>query len=443
VSQSIAWVQLGLGLGLAVIISLAAYAAGSLSRSGTLAAILLGTAVFGLGGLPWAVLLLGFFISSSLLSRLFRRRKQSVEEKFSKGSRRDAAQVAANGGIAGLLVLAQVIFPASPLPWLAAAAGLAAANADTWATELGVLSPLLPRLITTGKVVEKGTSGGITLFGTLAALGGAAFIALLAVLFPPAGVMLPAVAVFGLVTLSGLLGSLIDSLLGATAQAIYTCPQCAKETERHPLHSCGTPTVPLRGWRWLNNDGVNAACTLSAAGAAALAAALFLPVMLSPVDSFREGGSLMKIHGPEFSDAANIPARFTCEGENISPRLEWSGVPAAAQSLALVVSDPDAPGGTFIHWVLYNLPPQTTGLPEGMPATERLSGGGSQGRNDFGRIGYGGPCPPPGKPHRYIFTLYALDLAPDLPPGLNAARLNSLMRGHILDQVSLTGLYQR
>jgi len=443
VSQSISWVQIGSGLGLAVIISLAAYVAGSLSRSGALAAILLGTAVFGLGGLPWAVLLLGFFISSSLLSRLFRRRKQSVEEKFSKGSRRDAAQVAANGGIAGLLVLAQVVFPASPLPWLAAAAGLAAANADTWATELGVLSPHLPRLITTGKLVEKGTSGGITPFGTLAALGGAAFIALLAVLFPPARVMLPVVAVFGLVTLSGLLGSLIDSLLGATAQAIYTCPQCAKETERHPLHSCGTPTVPLRGWRWLNNDGVNAACTLSAAGAAALAAALFLPVMLSPVDSFREGGSLMKMHSPEFSDGANIPTRFTCEGENVSPRLEWSGVPAAAQSLALVVSDPDAPGGTFIHWVLYNLPPQTTGLPEGMPATERLSGGGSQGRNDFGRIGYGGPCPPPGKPHRYIFTLYALDLAPDLPPGLNAARLTSLMRGHILAQASLTGLYQR
>ena len=442
-SQSISWVQIGSGLGLAVIISLAAYVAGSLSRSGALAAILLGTAVFGLGGLPWAVLLLGFFISSSLLSRLFRRRKQSVEEKFSKGSRRDAAQVAANGGIAGLLVLAQVVFPASPLPWLAAAAGLAAANADTWATELGVLSPHLPRLITTGKLVEKGTSGGITPFGTLAALGGAAFIALLAVLFPPARVMLPVVAVFGLVTLSGLLGSLIDSLLGATAQAIYTCPQCAKETERHPLHSCGTPTVPLRGWRWLNNDGVNAACTLSAAGAAALAAALFLPVMLSPVDSFREGGSLMKMHSPEFSDGANIPTRFTCEGENVSPRLEWSGVPAAAQSLALVVSDPDAPGGTFIHWVLYNLPPQTTGLPEGMPATERLSGGGSQGRNDFGRIGYGGPCPPPGKPHRYIFTLYALDLAPDLPPGLNAARLTSLMRGHILAQASLTGLYQR
>lgn len=442
-SQSISLVQLGLGFGLAVIISLAAYGVGSLSRSGALAATLLGSAVFGLGGLPWAVLLLGFFISSSLLSRLFRRRKQSVEEKFSKGSRRDAAQVAANGGIAGLLVLVQAIFADSPLPWLAAAAGLAAANADTWATELGVLSPVMPRLITTGKAVEKGTSGGITPLGTLAALSGSAFIALLAVFFSPFGDVLSAGGVFALVTLSGLLGSLIDSLLGATVQAIYTCPQCAKETERHPLHSCGTPTLPLRGWRWLNNDGINTACTLSAAGTAALAAALLLPVMFSPVDSFREGGSLMKINSPDFSDGANIPTRFTCEGENVPPRLEWSGVPAAAQSLALVVSDPDAPGGTFIHWVLYNLPPQTTELPEGMPATERVSGGGSQGRNDFGRVGYGGPCPPPGKPHRYIFTLYALDMAPDLPPGLNAARLNSLMRGHILEQASLTGLYQR
>lgn len=441
--SSISLIQVGVGFGLALIISLAAYAVRSLSRSGALAATLLGTAVFGLGGLPWAALLLGFFISSSLLSRLFRRRKQSVEEKFSKGSRRDAAQVAANGGIAGLLAVVQAAFPHSPLPWLAAAAALAAANADTWATELGVLSPVKPRLITTGKVVEMGTSGGLSLLGTLAAAGGAAFIALLAVLFPPAGMPLAPGWVALLVTLGGLLGSLVDSLLGATVQAIYTCPQCAKETERHPLHTCGTPTLPLRGWRWLNNDGVNAACTLSAAAAAALSAALLLPLMVSPLDLPVNGGGQMNITSPAFSDGASIPARFTCQGENLSPQLDWSGVPSGARSLALVVSDPDAPGGTFIHWVLYNLPPQTSGLPEGVPATERLSSGAAQGRNDFGRIGYGGPCPPPGKPHRYIFTLYALDLAPDLPAGLNAARLNSLMRGHILAQASLTGLYQR
>lgn len=441
--SSISLIQVGVGFGLALIISLAAYAVRSLSRSGALAATLLGTAVFGLGGLPWAALLLGFFMSSSLLSRLFRRRKQSVEEKFSKGSRRDAAQVAANGGIAGLLAVVQAVFPHSPLPWLAAAAALAAANADTWATELGVLSPVKPRLITTGKVVEMGTSGGLSLLGTLAAAGGAAFIALLAVLFPPAGMPLAPGWVALLVTLGGLLGSLVDSLLGATVQAIYTCPQCAKETERHPLHTCGTPTLPLRGWRWLNNDGVNAACTLSAAAAVALIAALLLPVMVSPLDLPVNGGGQMNITSPAFSDGASIPARFTCQGENLSPQLDWSGVPSGARSLALVVSDPDAPGGTFIHWVLYNLPPQTSGLPEGVPATERLSSGAAQGRNDFGRIGYGGPCPPPGKPHRYIFTLYALDLAPDLPAGLNAARLNSLMRGHILAQASLTGLYQR
>ncbi len=440
---SISPIQIGLGFGLALIISLAAYRLRSLSRSGALAAVLLGTAVFGLGGLAWAALLLGFFISSSLLSRLFRRRKQSVEEKFSKGSQRDAAQVAANGGIAGLLALAQVFFPASPLPWLAAAAALAAANADTWATELGVLSPRKPRLITTGKVVDKGASGGVSLLGTLAATGGAAFIAALAVLFPPADMGVAPLWVALLVSLAGLLGSLIDSLLGATVQAIYTCPQCGKETERHPLHNCGTPTVPLRGWRWLNNDAVNAACTISAAGAAALCAALLLPVIGSPAQLPVEGGYSMKISSPAFSDGANIPAKFTCQGENVSPQLDWSGVPAGTRSLALVVSDPDAPGGTFIHWVLYNLPPQTAGLPESVPASERLSGGAAQGRNDFGRIGYGGPCPPPGKPHRYIFTLYALDIDPDLPAGLNAARLNQLMRGHILEQASLTGVYRR
>ena len=277
-----------LGFGLAVLIAAAAWRAHSLSRSGALAAILLGTVIFGLGGLGWAILLLGFFISSSALSRLFKRRKATVEEKFSKGTQRDAAQVAANGGIAGLFVLAHLWLPDAAWPWVAYAGALAAANADTWATELGVLSKTAPRLITTGKPVERGTSGGISLAGTLAALGGAGLIGLLAVLVWQGGVAgvpagwpawltvslgsdapsltLPQALGWLLVlSLAGLAGSLLDSYLGATAQAIYYCPACKKETERHPLHSCGTPTCQVRGRRWLDNDWVNIFCTLAGA----------------------------------------------------------------------------------------------------------------------------------------------------------------------------------
>ena len=268
------WVQLAAGLALAVLIAGAAYTARSLSFSGAIAAALLGTAVFGLGGLPWAVLLVGFFVSSSVLSRLFKRRKSAVNEKFSKGSRRDAGQVLANGGVAGVLVIAQAIFPSATFLWAAAAGTLAAVNADTWATELGVLSRAAPRLLTTGQKVEKGTSGAVSWIGTLAALGGAAAIGVLAVIVWPdyaGGASLTAApARLTLITLAGLSGAFIDSLLGATVQAIYYCPSCAKETERHPLHSCGAATHQIRGWKWLTNDGVNWACALSGALAASL-----------------------------------------------------------------------------------------------------------------------------------------------------------------------------
>lgn len=261
--------QVSLGIVLALIISLAAWKARSLSRSGALGATLLGSVIFGLGGLRWSVLLLAFFISSSVLSKLFKRRKAKVEEKFSKGSRRDIGQVLANGGLAGLVVLVHVALRAAgleptPWTWLAFAGALAAANADTWATELGVLSRSAPRLITTGKVVERGTSGGITAAGTLAALGGSALIGLLAILVAPYPIAPgAALLVAAAVTLAGLAGSLVDSLLGATVQAIYTCPCCQKETERHPIHSCGCQTTLLRGWAWMDNDWVNGLCTLA------------------------------------------------------------------------------------------------------------------------------------------------------------------------------------
>ena len=265
--------QISIGFVCALAIAFAAYRARALNRSGALAAVLLGTIVFGLGGLAAAVLLVAFFVTSSGLSRLFGRRKRALDEKFSKGSQRDAAQVMANGGAAGLFLLLGFAFPAAAWPFIAAAASLAAANADTWATELGVLNPARPILITSGKPVEPGTSGGVSLAGTLAAAAGSALIALLAVLLPNLGqrpALVPAWAFFIVLTAAGLAGSLVDSFLGATLQAIYRCPACAKETERHPMHTCGAPTTPLRGLPWLDNDLVNALCTFSAAGLAVL-----------------------------------------------------------------------------------------------------------------------------------------------------------------------------
>ncbi len=255
--------QFLLGIILGLSIGLLAWRAGALSRSGAWAATATGGLVFGLGGLAWGVLLLTFFVSSSALSRTFTRRKAELSEKFSKGSQRDWGQVFANGGLGALLALAQAAYPGQIWPWVAFAGAMAAVNADTWATELGVLNPRPPRLITSGQVVARGTSGGVSILGSLAALGGAGLIALFACFFPPGGLALAAA-----VTLAGVAGSFFDSLLGATLQAIYYCPACQKETERHPQHSCGTPTVRQRGWRWLDNDWVNFSASLVGAGLA-------------------------------------------------------------------------------------------------------------------------------------------------------------------------------
>lgn len=254
--------QLLAGFFLAGLIAIAAYRVHSLSRSGAIAAVLVGTVIFGIGGWQWAVLLLAFFISSTLLTRAFKRRKTGLSEKFSKGGQRDAGQVFGNGGLATIFAGLHYFLPNAPWVWLAFAASLAAVNADTWSTELGVLNPHPPRMLTNlGRVVEKGTSGGVSLVGTLAALAGAALVGILATLFPPA----PAPWTIGVwITLAGFLGSLFDSLLGATIQAIYHCPSCDKETERHPLHTCGTPTSLKRGWDWLNNDLVNLGCAVFA-----------------------------------------------------------------------------------------------------------------------------------------------------------------------------------
>lgn len=260
--------QIFLGFLLAIVVASLAFRARSLNRSGAYAALVVGTIVFGLGGLEWAVLLLTFFVTSSVLSRAFKNRKREANEKYAKGGHRDAGQVFGNGGIAALFAALHWFYPGADWPWLGFAASLAAVNADTWATELGVLNPTPPRLITDlRQIVEKGTSGGVSTLGTLASLAGASLVGLEAALLNPAGVNWN---FFALVTFAGLLGALFDSFLGATVQAIYYCPACQKETERHPEHSCGTETFQIRGWRWLENDLVNFACGVFGVGVALL-----------------------------------------------------------------------------------------------------------------------------------------------------------------------------
>ncbi len=249
--------QLLFGFLLALLVSFVAYQAHSLSLSGALGALLEGTVIFGIGGWQWAVLLLAFFISSSLLTRLFSKNKTILDEKYEKGGRRDLGQVLANGGIATLFAGLHFFFKGDAWPWVAFAASLAAVNADTWATELGVLNPTLPRLITTWKPAEKGTSGAISLYGTFAAAAGAVLIAVLGAALGQPGRFW---AILEIITVAGLLGAMFDSLLGATIQAIYRCPKCNKETEKHPFHTCGTATTQIRGWKWLDNDLVNVGC---------------------------------------------------------------------------------------------------------------------------------------------------------------------------------------
>jgi len=277
------------GLAVAIVIAYLAFRARALDCSGAFAAGILGTVVFGLGGVSWVLVLLTFFISASGISKLFHVHKSEVEQDFAKGSKRDAGQVAANGGLSGVFVLLYVILfyfipesPLLPVLWLGFAASLGAANADTWATELGVLNPRQPFLVTSFRRVPKGTSGAVSLVGSLAALSGSALVAGVAVLCSRVGWIttggINLWLQFILITVSGFIGAFVDSILGATIQVVYTCPACHKETERHPVHTCGTPTIRKRGVPWINNDWVNTACTLSAG----IVDILFIPVEPQP-----------------------------------------------------------------------------------------------------------------------------------------------------------------
>jgi Raf kinase inhibitor-like YbhB/YbcL family protein len=164
-------------------------------------------------------------------------------------------------------------------------------------------------------------------------------------------------------------------------------------------------------------------------------AALILPARAWPQ-------SRMEIRTDAFATGGPIPVKYTCSGANVSPALAIGGAPQSAKALVLIVDDPDAPAGTFVHWVVYDMPPQTTHIDEAVAKGTTMPGGGTQGRNDFGGDGYGGPCPPPGKPHHYRFRLFALDgqIRPQSPTG---TEVEQAMQGHILASAVVVGTYQR
>ena len=150
-----------------------------------------------------------------------------------------------------------------------------------------------------------------------------------------------------------------------------------------------------------------------------------------------------KLNSTAFQPGADIPSKYTCSGTDVSPALSWIDPPSGTQSFALIADDPDAPVGTWVHWVAYDLPAGTRELPEGVPKADAIPGGGVQGQNDFHKTGYGGPCPPPGPPHRYYFKLYALDTKLNLKPGATKKAVEQAIHGHILGKTELMGRFQR
>lgn len=248
-------------------VALAGHRRDALTASGALGTVLVGTPIFAFGGRVWSVPVVGFFIISSALSNVGRRRKAGLAKTAAKGSRRDAGQVLANGVVGGALALTAGARKDPLTSFPAFLGSIAAVTADTWSTEIGALSPLPPRSIITGRTVPVGISGGVTPLGFSAALGGGAAVGLLAWLSSLGGSR-PAVhtarQVIALGAAAGIVGSVADSLAGATIQRSYRCPSCEVETEQ-PVHGCGTACVPVRGWAPVNNDVVNLFCSIAGA----------------------------------------------------------------------------------------------------------------------------------------------------------------------------------
>jgi len=267
-------VLLIVGLLLSLALALVSYRIGFLNASGAAASFLLGTIVFGVGRWTFALPILTFFILSSLLSQLGKRKKKLYAGIIEKGGRRDAMQVIANGGVAGLLLLIWYFHP-MPVFYLLYAASLAAVTADTWATELGLLSTTAPRSILTFKPVPAGTSGGLSLIGTAGAALGSMVLAAVSVMIAPLSFLTASGGLeFILISSAGFVASLVDSLLGATWQARYICPSCGKATEKR-VHCRQQITRQVGGLSWMNNDVVNVLAAFSGMALAGLTRLVF------------------------------------------------------------------------------------------------------------------------------------------------------------------------
>jgi uncharacterized protein (TIGR00297 family) len=257
--------RLTIGLLLALATALVSFRLKFLNAGGAVSTFILATLIFGVGGLTWAVPILAFFVSSSLLSKFGKARKKRFDLIFEKSSTRDVGQVMANGGVAGVLVILHGLFP-NPLWYFLYLGAVAAVNADTWATELGTFSKSRPVLVTNFRSVPHGTSGAVSPLGLAAALAGSAFIALAGWITNPSsfGTGLSDKLLW-IVIAAGFLAALADSFLGATIQAQYLCPVCNKITEKR-THCGGKPTMLASGWRFVNNDCVNWICSAVGAG---------------------------------------------------------------------------------------------------------------------------------------------------------------------------------
>ncbi|MCM3340417.1 DUF92 domain-containing protein [Paenibacillus sp. MER TA 81-3] len=247
----------------------------SLTKSGAAAAVIMGTIYYGSGDLLWFGLLLTFFVTSTGWSKWKKRMKVRFDELYEKTGERDAGQVLANGGIGMILCLLNYIAPNSIWMWLFIGV-MATVNADTWATEIGSLSPKPPRSILTGRIVPAGTSGAVSVIGTLASVAGALTIGIAAVVFMlilnEQHNWIDLGVIIGAAGIGGVAGAMLDSLFGATVQASYRCSKCGADTER--TEHCGIPTVLVRGAGWMNNDRVN--MITSCAGGAASCLVLLL-----------------------------------------------------------------------------------------------------------------------------------------------------------------------
>ncbi len=253
-------IQLFVGFVFAALISIASLRVGFLSPNGAAATFLMAVIIFGIGGWKWTIPMLTFFMLSSIISRMKSKRKEAAELVFEKSHRRDMWQVAANGGLASVFVLLEFIMP-HPVWYFAYLGAVAAATADTWGTEFGVSFSSGARSIITFRKVPLGTSGGVSITGTVAGLAGGAIIALSGYTWYHQTIeIIPSSFILvGLIAGSGVAGSLFDSYLGAMYQAIYKCPECENLTERK--HHCGKPTKRVQGFTWITNDYVNFACT--------------------------------------------------------------------------------------------------------------------------------------------------------------------------------------